>query len=488
MKKEKCIKLSIDKINIIKKYNLLGRRERRNIERRVIKRLKKRNIKFRRKSFKKSEVFNSKQRRALMKDKDLIRELMKIINKYLPQLTSMLSELTDKRNKSYITYKIKTIIMTRLFALICGITTMSEMNRRFNTESAIKNLSSICNQKLKEIPDWQTIQDVIEDLDINEIESIRKHIVKTLIRSKMFDKYRYNGAFQLVVDGTGISSHNYNLNGNCISKTTTNKKGKKATTYYKQVLEAKIIVGKIVISLDTEWIENTEINNENQKQDCEINAFKRMAPRIKANYPKLKFIITGDALYATTPMIDICKENKWYYIFNLKKDRLKQVYEEFQDNVNYKNETRKINYKLSNNINFKGNIFNALSYQEIQKGKLVTFNYITNLNVSNSNIETVVAMGRRRWKIENEGFNEQKNGTFCISHLCSRNENALRIHYYFIQIAHIIRQLLEHGSLLLKEMRLQIKKEVSIQITTNLTSLNSDLNNLETNFQLRFDD
>ena len=39
-------------------------------------------------------------------------------------------------------------------------------------------------------------------------------------------------------------------------------------------------------------------------------------------------------------------------------------------------------------------------------------------------------MGRRRWKIENEGFNEQKNGTFCISHLCSRNENALKIHYY----------------------------------------------------------
>lgn len=56
----------------------------------------------------------------------------------------------------------------------------------------------------------------------------------------MFDKYRYNNAFQLVVDATGVSSHDYNLNDNCISKTTTNKKGKKTTTYYKQVLETKI--------------------------------------------------------------------------------------------------------------------------------------------------------------------------------------------------------------------------------------------------------
>ena len=97
-------------------------------------------------------------------------------------------------------------------------------------------------------------------------------------------------------------------------------------------------------------------------------------------------------------------------------------------------------------------------------------------------------MGRRRWKIENEGFNEQKNGTYNISHLCSRNDNALKIHYIFIQLAHIIRQLLEKGSLLLKEMRLKTKKEISKIITNTLISSISDLNNLETNFQLRFDD
>jgi len=485
MKNQRSINLSEKELKNILEYNKLGRTQKRKIQRKINKKLENTSITFKKYTFTKGECLTKKDRRNLIKDKELVKEILKIINKYFPMLNKMISELTDKRNKSYIKYKIKTLIITRLFALICGITSMTNINDNFNKEHAIKNLSSICKQTLKEIPDWQTIQDVIEQLDITEIENIRKYIVKALLRSKMFDKYRHNGAFQLLVDATGISSHDYNLNGNCITKKSKNG----VIKFYKQVLEAKIVVGKIVISLDTEWIENANMETEKKKQDCEINAFKRMAIRIKKNYPKYKFIITGDALYATTPMINICKDNKWNYIFNLKKDRLKQVWEDFQDNVNFKNETNKLNYKLSCNIKFKSNIFNALSYTEIQDNKDVTFNYITSLKVNNHNIECIVAMGRRRWKIENEGFNEQKNGTFKISHLCSRNENALRIHYYFIQIAHIIRQILEYGSKLLKDMRLKTKKEVSSYIKNNLTSQsNSDLNNLETNFQLRFDD
>ena len=469
----------------IEEAKILGRNQRRKKERELQKKYNDKSIRIMsRKTFKKSEALNKAQRRALLKDKNLLNELRKIIKKYLPQLTELFSTLTDKRHKGYITYNMKTIIMTRLFALLCGITTMSDINEKFNTEETIKNLSIICDQNLNEVPDWQTIQDVIEQLEYSEIDDIRKYIFKALLRSKMFDRFRYKNCIQLIVDATGLTSRDYNLNGNCLTRTRDGK-----TKYYKYVLEAKVVFGDIVISIDSEWIENNDFNNENDKQDCEINAFKRMAPRIKKNYPKLKFIITGDALYATTPMIDICKEHKWHYIFNLKKDRLKNVYQEFEDNINYQNETSKENYFLSSGITFKTNIVNVFRYIEKKEEKTTVFNYITDLKVTNNNIEEIVTMGRRRWKIENEGFNVQKNGTFCISHLCSRNDNALKIHYLFIQIAHIIRQLLEHGSLVLKEMRLKTKKEVSFRITNQLTSkLISNLNMLELNFQLRFDD
>ena len=237
-------------------------------------------------------------------------------------------------------------------------------------------------------------------------------------------------------------------------------------------------------------IENTDMNSEKQKQDCEINAFKRMAIRIKKNYPKLKFIITGDALYATTPMINICKNHKWHYIFNLKQSRLKNVFEQFEDNINDFNEVTKENYFLSSGIIFKENTLNAFRYIEIKKNKKIVFNYVSDLKIDNYNIEQIVTMGRKRWKIENEGFNEQKNGTFNISHLCSRYENALKIHYLFIQIAHIIRQLLEYGMSSVKEVKSFVtKKEISLFIINSLiSSIITNLESFDLNFQLRFDD
>lgn len=228
---------------------------------------------------------NRKERRILRKDKNLVKELYSIISKYLPKLLTLFDNLTDTRHKSYTTYTMKTICVTRLFPLLCGITSMTDISSdTFNTDYCIKNISIICNQNLKELPYWETIQDVFMNIKTDELRNIQKYIVKTLIRSKMFDKYKYDGYFQLVIDGTGLSSHNYNLNNNCIKKKY--KDGKVA--YCKYVLECKLIVGNIVISLDSEWIENSDSLNDNQKQDCETKAFERMAKRIKKKLPKTK--------------------------------------------------------------------------------------------------------------------------------------------------------------------------------------------------------
>lgn len=470
----------------IKESQNLSRSQRRKKERELQKKYKDKTIRIKSgKSFKKSEGLSRKQKREIMKDKDFLKELLKIIKKYFPQLTSMFSSLTDKRHKSYITYKMRTIIMTRLLALLCGITTMTEINNEFNSEQAIANLSKICNQNLKEIPDWQTIQDVIEQLDYNEIDNIRKYMFKALLRSKMFDKFRYDGYIQLIVDATGLTALDYNLNGNCLTRTRDGK-----IKYYKYVLEVKVVFFNMVISIDSEWIENTNSNTEKEKQDCEVKAFKRMAPRIKNNYPKLKFIITGDALYATDPMMNICENYNWKYIFNLKPDRLKEVASQFEGNIKLENETNLSNYYLSTNIYHKKHCLNAIKYEELQNNKLVSFRYVTNLNINNDNIKDIVTMGRRRWKIENEGFNEQKNGSFNISHLCSHFDNALKIHYLFIQIAHTIRQLLELGSLVYKEVKKFVtKKEISQKlINTLISSTITNLESYDLNFQLRFDD
>ena len=98
-----------------------------------------------------------------------------IIIKCLPERFDKFNKLTDIRNKSYITYDMKTICVTRLFGLLCGLTSMISITDNFNIEATIKNLSDICNTKLNELPYWETIQDVFIHLDINELRDIQKY-------------------------------------------------------------------------------------------------------------------------------------------------------------------------------------------------------------------------------------------------------------------------------------------------------------------------
>ena len=427
---------------------------------------------------------NREWKRKMRHDKKLVKELFEIIQKYFPELLDKFANLSDKRNSHYVTYSMKVICVTRLFALLCGLTSMASLTDNFNTQYTIDNISSICNEKLTELPYWETIQDVFININIDELRLIQKYIVKSLIRSKMFDKYKFDGAFQLIFDGTGLSHHDYNLNGNCLSKTTKDR----VTSYYKYVLECKLCVGPIVICLDSEFIENEKVNNEKQKQDCETNAFKRMVKRIKKNYPKQKFLITDDALYATSPIISICEKYHWLYIFNLKPDRLKYINDCFEGNIALENETTHKHYYLSTNIEYNKHILHVFKYVQSEGHTYEkNFRYISNILVTSNNIKEIVAIGRKRWKIENEGFYTQKHRTFCITHMCSRNDNALKCHYFFIQFAHTFRQLLEKGHSIVRDLKLKLK-EVSVFILDSLTSKSPNLIEINLNFQLRFDD
>ena len=273
-------------------------------------------------------------------------------------------------------------------------------------------------------------------------------------------------------------------NDNCLTKKKTNKDGEEYIEYSTYVLEAKLVMGNMVFSIGTEFIENTD--EKESKQDCEIKAFKRLAAKIKKEYPRLKILISGDALYASKPVIDICNEYGWKYIIRLKEGAIPSLYEEFETVVKRENETQKENYECATNLDYRESKINVVRYTETKKNITTEFIYMTDLPIKEKNIESTVEVGRKRWKIENEGFNIQKNGTFDIGHLYSRNQVAIKVHYLLIQIAHAIRQLLENGDIKVKELKCKIKeishilKNTLISSTPNLTA--------HSKMQLRFDE
>ncbi|MCK5538766.1 MAG: hypothetical protein KAI79_18215 [Bacteroidales bacterium] len=105
-------------------------------------------------------------------------------------------------------------------------------------------------------------------------------------------------------------------------------------------------------------------------------------------------------------------------------------------------------YKYLNNIQYKKY---KLSWVECienrvnnKTGEIIKkrFVHLSNISLDRSKAVSVSDAGRLRWKIENEGFNTQKNGGYKLEHKYSRvSFLAMKNYYQCLQIAHIINQL-----------------------------------------------
>lgn len=138
--------------------------------------------------------------------------------------------------------------------------------------------------------------------------------------------------------------------------------------------------------------------------------------------------------------------------------------------------------------------WNKIEYSEVKKEKQANvikyyedgkeYMWIVSFEITDKNSKEIIYFGRQRWRIENEGFNIQKNGTFDIEHVYSQNYNAIKAHYFFIQFAHTIRQLLEKGIKYIVDLKMSIK-EVSAALFLALTQTNANLTEYK-KIQLRF--
>lgn len=342
------------------------------------------------------------------------------------------------------------MIGTMLLKNVCGISSMNQMTLKFNDDAYIKNISKICGlvEELSEIPHFVTINNYLSRLAPKYLEQMQVNLVKRLIRGRAYEKARYHKKWIVIVDATGICSFDCENDEKCLHRTYNKGTEKEYTVWSHSVLEAKIYLGEhLIVSMGSEYIENNAEDAERQekmgaeeiKQDCELKAFRRLAEKIKRNYPHLPVCILGDSLYATETMFGICEEYGWDYIIRMKDGSMPGVSEEFHKLKEQAKENSYENRKWVNEIAFQGRTVNVAEWKDEKK----SFQWITNIEISKEKVVKLTETGRKRWKIENEGFNNQKNHRFEMEHVCSHNYTAMRNHYMLIQIADTLRQIYE---------------------------------------------
>jgi hypothetical protein len=446
----------------------------------VLKTIQRKKLKKKEKiKIKRTEKIKIKKTKELEDKKNFVLMFIRNIHHYFPDLISECSKIKDFRTKPQ--YKIEEIIFSAIAIFIFKAGSRNSFEN-FNQGEFAKNFFKAFKIK---VPHMDTIDLVMRKIDETELEKLKTYMVRLLIVKKIFYKYKILGNYYNVsVDGTGvmtISEKNIQHYPTALFKTYNKGKKNEKKVYYIFVLEAKLVCESgLCISICTEWIENA--NKEYEKQDCEIKAFRRLAMKLKKNFPRLPICIVGDGLYPNKTIFKICQDYKWKWIFTLKNGSLKTVWKEVAELLDRQKENTKYSerqikekdnsnkiitkseetfYKWINSIDYEGTIVHWGRAEITVDGEVRhTFVYLTSMEYSYSNVKDIIKNGRLRFKIENEGFNTQKNGGYNLEHKYSEtSEKSTKNYYTCLQIGSMINQLIELNSKV-KEMlkgRLSIK-------------------------------
>jgi hypothetical protein len=376
-----------------------------------------------------------------------------IINRCFPGFWELVDALSDFRNRDRIYYSLR-----HLFGLgLLMVLSLSGSRRNFEGKSrkgnTRENLSRLIGEPCTQTATTWALDYLFRNIPSSGLANIRTEMVRTLINNRRLEDGRFDNEYLIAIDGTELHRFKNRTQPHCrqcLKQTHSNG----STDYFHNVLEAKLITRDgLALSIASEFIEND--GQEYDKQDCELKAFYRLAPELKRQFPRLPICLLLDSLYANENLLDICLKNAWSFYVGFKPGSIPKLYQQMldkmakhpQQTLSGENETEKYTCRWACNLSYNNHTLHAVMADVVEKrkGKHTRFVYLTDHRPDPERVEKMVNMGgRQRGKIENQGFNVQKNCGYELEKAYGFRGEAYKNYYFLIQIAHCLHQLMMH--------------------------------------------
>jgi hypothetical protein len=395
--------------------------------------------------------------------------LVQTIRHFFPKLNDWLNALPDSREQHLVLYEARFLAWWGLCLYLFQLGSRRQLDYELEAVNThvLDNLNRLAGTEHSTRPVHDTLDHFLEHCPATAIGDLRIQMVQRLLRMKVLDSARLLGHVVLLVDGTGLLCWGRRHCDQCLVQ-----RRDKTTLYMHHVLEAKLLgPAGVVLSVGSEFIENADLGNdaganlqrERVKQDCELNAFSRLAPQLKEKFPQLQLVLAGDSLFACGRVFQLAADYGWKYVVTFKEGHLPAVWADFQqllplcpDNrLEFTTVDGAVQvYRWVCNISYtdsdhRQHRFDAIECIETVDEQVTRFAWLTTLPVNARTVMDIALKGgRARWKVENEGFNRQKNSGLNLEHVYSTDPKKWKAYYYLLQIAFIIIQLTERGSLL----------------------------------------
>jgi hypothetical protein len=399
--------------------------------------------------------------------------LVQTVRHFFPDFNDWLDRLPDTRDQSAIEYDRRFLAWWGIALYLFQLGSRRQLDFDLDAQDTcvLDNLNRLAETQQTTRPVHDTLDHFLDHVVATAFARLGLDMVRRLLRMKVLDGARLLGHLVVIIDGTGLLCFHRRHCEKCLVQ-----RHQKTTLYLHNVLEAKLLgPAGVVLSVGTEFIENEDAaaargrSADKVKQDCELKAFSRLAPKIKKAFPQALIVLSGDSLFACGRVLDECLHNAWEFVLTFKEGHLPALWQEYESllplcprnrlervledgTTQVYRWVKDLQYQDSDGRPWRLHALECLETtpaRETAPARTVRFAWLTRLPVSGVNVEDIARKGGRyRWKIENEGFNRQKNSGLNLQHVYSTDPEKWKAYYYLLQIAFIIIQLLERGSLL----------------------------------------
>ncbi len=405
-----------------------------------------------------------------------VKPLPKVLHEHLSapallnQVRKDFAKIPDPRRYGQ-QFSLTDVLMSGLAVFSLKFPSLLKFDEQRNEARIRANLKSLFG--VEQAPCDTQLRSVSDQVNPAEICAPFIHINQRLYDHHLLEDFRYLNGFLVSIDGTGQFASSSIHCPQCCQRHHQNG----TVGYYHQLLAAVLVHPdqKQVLPLFPEAITHQDGENKN---DCELNASKRLVQQLRKAFPNWPIRVVEDSLFANGPHIKLLKELNIGYIVSVKPDGQESLFEEVRNRI-LKNQCEEFEelgkdqilrgYRWISDIHLNKSHpdirVNFLDYWEIRDGKEFNFSWITDIQLAQINVELVMKGGRSRWHIENQTFNTLKNQDYEFEHNFGHGKQYLAtVFALLMMLAFLIDQVQEYGCVFFQAARQRFRSRTSLWI------------------------
>ena len=341
----------------------------------------------------------------------------------------VLDRLPDFRTGENTTYSIKDAALGAFSVFFTQSPSFLAHQRAMEQSKGHSNAESLFG--IERVPCDNQIRNLLDPVVPNYLFPVFGQVVNLVETAGEIDTFRsLNDTLHIALDGLCYFSSKKVHCQNCSHRTSS----KGSTTYSHNAITPVIVApgnGR-VIALEPEFIVPQDGHD---KQDCEQAAAKRWINAHAEQYAGKKVTLSGDDLYCKQPFCELALDKQFDFLLVCKPDSHKTLYEKIDAleaegsllQLSVRHLTKKhleiYTYRYANGVPLRaGEDALLVNWCEVTVtkgigGKVLYHNtFVTNHQITDQTVHSIVREGRTHWKIENENNNVLKTKGYHLEH------------------------------------------------------------------------